>query len=722
MGPQVGDWSGWVFKQGSLVRSWRHRFLVLQGRHISYYDKAIDELDPKEKGTLVLGAVTQNFAMKHGLILHDVSGRQMKMYTSAADFDDCLDALQRACRASVAERPSVREPYSLRSSYQSFSESSSRSSSVAMRPSEALSDPGRASLFGDRRLSITGPPAIHRGWLYKEGQHFKSWKRRYFVLVGDKLEYFARQGENPKGEGRVVRVTLDMNKPLGLLVQLNHRVLRVAAETPDAQLRWFTAFTSAIEQAARPSPTVHHRGYLLKKGRTVKTWRRRFFTLHGINQLTYCEADGDPPKGIGKVVDVCVNTKRPFCLYVHLECGRRLSVAGDDQEDIDAWFRHLSAVAVAAPEAATSAGLSGWLQKEGSSRKNWARRFVTLNGRVLVYRKSIDSAPCGQGFVTHAAPSDCRPFAIDVRFAAGRLLRVAANSERSCAQWLAALTALPAPATLLPLPAADVAVWVDWNGRRIFAELTGRSLALHERPGTPAFCCATVDGLVVDRSDRWMTVDVRGAPALRLCADSAADADIWRRAANTLDTGAGARGSLLVLEGSHWERRFVVLRGRDVFIYDSDALERQLLRARIVAASEDAAAPWSLLLSVAPTRQLTVAADNDAAFSAWRAAFQAAVGDAPAEACVAVVAKGLETACSFQSFVPTAGDGPVDTESDEDIYASGVFSSTGTEMLLLETHGTDVFMTGDSIWSDAEINDLDDASSSDSDCQREDEM
>ncbi|KDO23053.1 hypothetical protein SPRG_11900 [Saprolegnia parasitica CBS 223.65] len=573
----VGDWSGFVFKQGALIKSWKKRFLVVQGRHVTYYDRSVHEPNPREKGSLVLVDVTQNFGLKNGLVLHDVKGRQMKMYTlSATDLDECFTALQAACGANA--RPSL----------------------LDVRASSIASD--RASLVVRRDTHVGAPvvcvvdgggTTIQRGWLYKEGQRVRNWKRRFFVLTGDHVAYFAKQGENPKGEGRVCGVSLDMHKPLGMLLQLdaNDRVLRVAAETNDALARWHAAFTACVRTLPKPRLC----GYLLKKGRTVKAWRKRYFSIDGVsNQLSYSDADGAPPKGFGHVVDVCVNTKRPFALYIHLASGRRLAVAGSTQAEADTWLAVLEDIAADVPMQCVDGSHMGWLQKEGSGVKSWKRRFFTLHGRSLVYRKSLDSAPLGDGVVTAATPGTARAFAIDIALASGRVLVVAANSARDRELWLSAL--------------------------------------------------------------------------------------------------AVVTGHVLVLDGVAWTRRFAVLEGPTLCIYDSDQMTAGVMQGDVMHVSDDAS--WSAEVTLSSGRQVVLAADGDATIDAWRTALRAAMTAA-------------DTVVSSASWSTLDADEDKSSSSDDAVIP-----------LLSHSDLTDIFNTSDLALLDtspSNLMDLLDARSNDDD-------
>ena len=42
----------------------------------------------------------------------------------------------------------------------------------------------------------------YKGWLYKEGEHNKDFKRRFFVLSGQHVAYFAKEEDVPKGASK----------------------------------------------------------------------------------------------------------------------------------------------------------------------------------------------------------------------------------------------------------------------------------------------------------------------------------------------------------------------------------------------------------------------------------------------------------------------------------------------------------------------------------------
>ncbi|RQM12632.1 hypothetical protein B5M09_003280 [Aphanomyces astaci] len=805
MGPHVGQWSGWIYKQGSRVKTWKKRYMVLQGRHVTYYDKSVLEPNPTEKGALVLVDVTQNFAIANGLFLHDNKGKQMKIYTdTTAEFQDCFISMQRVCRGDAPPScsPQTQPPAMSTSSpsSQRFTLSSqcalpvhsyrppsgnpepvqlarpvSRSTSERIParaaadvrfapPERALSDrverihlssdappPPRASgpklvMLSSSQSSndhsqrirstnnVVGRKDVLRGWLYKEGQHVRNWKRRYFVLTGDHLAYYGKQGEAAKGDGRVVEVALNPQRAFGLLVRLDSdRILRVAAESEDDMERWQSGLRAALKNQEylerRISSSVRYAGYLHKKGSNIKTWHRRWFMLTGLNQLGYCDNEGDTPKGYGKVLDVCANLKRAHCLYIHLDSGRRLSVAADSQDDIDGWFAVLSKVAAAVAQTCPSPVVNtptscahhrGWLQKEGLAIKSWKRRYFTLHGRMLVYYKDMEDGghAVGQGLVDAAAEGTSRPFAIDIHFETGRVLRVAANSERDRAAWLAALrrdhqTGGGAGPSLLAAPSATGPLegWLEWEGARTFFTLTGsRDVTWFANPNGLVLGKGTLQDMRVENfQDFVMHLVFANAASIRVKAETTDELAMWRQGMTMAIKGrqAGVHSSagtttsltsaafsrrtscMMTQEGwmlkqgkqvKSWKRRYFVVHGTDLAYYKDELRGTVLGQGTFVHVKPNPDKPWSLVIILNTGRLLVVALSSEHDEATWLHALQSALQPPPdsqsLEPHISVAAVAAQVAP-----VARRGDRTNDNEGDkvEDIYNTHLSSTDSLE-------------------------------------------
>ncbi|OQR87827.1 hypothetical protein ACHHYP_07977 [Achlya hypogyna] len=208
------SWEGWIHKQGSLVPTWKKRYMVLKGRHIAYYDKEASNPRAKEKGTFTLAAVERNPEINHGLTLAGYDGKIMRIYTkTVGEFVLCYNAMTSAC-----------------------SEPEPKAAPMLNRADTSM------SYRFERSSSSVNRAVTHSGWLEKEGQNVKSWKKRFFVLSGTDLTYYDRIGGTEKGGGRVVDVTYSYERRNSLTFVLNNdRILNVTADSEADMQNWYSA-------------------------------------------------------------------------------------------------------------------------------------------------------------------------------------------------------------------------------------------------------------------------------------------------------------------------------------------------------------------------------------------------------------------------------------------------------------------------------------------------
>lgn len=210
-------YAGWVFKEGSLVRSWKKRFLVAKGADLAYYKNTDKENHAQLLGALTAARIERLPDITNGLLIIGSEGRLLKIFTDTrAESDKCFAAIARYCR--------------------------DQNRYGGGGGGEAQRQP---SAGGD------GAAAKQRvGWLEKEGQHFKTWKKRYFVLNGNRLTYSANIGGETLGAGKVVGARRDPSRPFTLSVTFEGgREMRIGGKSEFDIDDWHKAMRRGILHA-----------------------------------------------------------------------------------------------------------------------------------------------------------------------------------------------------------------------------------------------------------------------------------------------------------------------------------------------------------------------------------------------------------------------------------------------------------------------------------------
>lgn len=238
-----GDHSGWIYKQGSLVKSWKRRFMVLRGKQLTYYDTAKITSNVKEKGSFQVITVELSNEIQNGLIVHGRNGRVLKLYTDNAEATSAwYNAIMEATTgAGGGDRISV-------CVNERYSTLSGTNNSDVVDVDEEIELMDRL----DSVMDMDDSQISHTGWLMKEGAMVKTWKKRFFQLRGNTLSYFESPGNGmaAKGSGEIARVEVDAQKPCSLAITFeNDRVLRVTAESQNEMEEWLCKISDAIEYA-----------------------------------------------------------------------------------------------------------------------------------------------------------------------------------------------------------------------------------------------------------------------------------------------------------------------------------------------------------------------------------------------------------------------------------------------------------------------------------------
>ncbi|OWZ09589.1 Dynein light chain [Phytophthora megakarya] len=471
------DHSGWGYKQGSIIKSWKRRYFVLKGRELIYFaerspsGKGIDE-----KGRLRISGVEFTPEFTNALVVRgELKNQAVKMQV----------------------------------------DSNEESGEWFRKISEALQAARDEARAGDNQRGEAGAVAM-KGWLLKEGQNFKTWKRRYMTLTGRTIQYRAQPNEKPLGETRVNAVNINPSRPFALDIYSDHnRILRICADSFADIEAWDHAFAKATGKrpcfgdpyAGQDAPflgetfeeSVLCEGWLYKRGQRSTEWQRRYFKLKGY-KLQYQDGPGESvPKGAGTIVGLRLDSQASVDKWVNAICklldkdpktlekespaatvgvtkviaknnsrsngsganGSRSSLTGaggylegydDTPEDNNNSGQRLrdstgsfrsslstgSDSTSTTPRASTTGMIRkcGWLRKEGARVRSLKRRYFMADGNKLYYFEQIGEAPRGNGIVKSAVPNDTYPNCLDFILSTGRTLRVVAESPDEIRSWL----------------------------------------------------------------------------------------------------------------------------------------------------------------------------------------------------------------------------------------------------------------------------------------------
>lgn len=148
---------------------------------------------------------------------------------------------------------------------------------------------------------MSSAKVIHSGWLTKRGAVRKNWKHRWFVVTANKEMKYYTTGKAETCLGvidlsRVLSISPTDEKgvkPNSLSLTTAERVWVLAAESPEALSKWLHMLEVCVGVAKRL--VTSQEGYLNKKGKYNKNWKRRYFAL-GKGWLFYFATEEDCQK------------------------------------------------------------------------------------------------------------------------------------------------------------------------------------------------------------------------------------------------------------------------------------------------------------------------------------------------------------------------------------------------------------------------------------------
>jgi hypothetical protein len=109
---------------------------------------------------------------------------------------------------------------------------------------------------------------IHHGWLEKKGRVMKNWKRRWFTLRLNLLEYFDAQNGNKKGDIGISSETKVLLRDgsthlFKFGIQTGNRILELSTSSDEDRIQWMDAIHNTVKrinnQSAKGSSKIKDR-------------------------------------------------------------------------------------------------------------------------------------------------------------------------------------------------------------------------------------------------------------------------------------------------------------------------------------------------------------------------------------------------------------------------------------------------------------------------------
>jgi len=353
-----------------------------------------------------------------------------------------------------------------------------------------------------------GSPQQHyaEGWLSKRGGRNPSWKLRWFVLKNTVLSYYKKKtDEDPAGQIDLGNPfdfghSFENNRPSteGLYeffitipmrtfylsteseLEFSHwiRILRNLQNEADGETVGESDNSDDEEGDAPIKQSVEQEvlqvvqramgeksGYLLKRGKSTKTYRRRWFVLQDTVLCYFPSHQNLKCKQIinlegSQILDKSKSGK--LFRFKIISGPKTFFLICDSQEDFEDWceaFQYVAGVEISKPRADSGeAGvepnfedfeLEGYLMKQGHNVINsWRKRWFMLRGKTLFYSTTkenkevlLGSIPLSISTIKLADEKTKRPCSFEIFINTnGRAYFLQASSEVERDAWIEKLT------------------------------------------------------------------------------------------------------------------------------------------------------------------------------------------------------------------------------------------------------------------------------------------
>ncbi|RHY90678.1 hypothetical protein DYB35_006211 [Aphanomyces astaci] len=228
------DFAGYIYR---LSKKWKRRFVVLEGRELSYYGNETEAMEPSTppKGRIVVCAAYHWGEVNCGLIMVSASGDMWKCYTEMTNASEKLlvplTQISEDCRALAMNMPTTMTTGDM--------------TSDELMGIRQTCNPKAVDDFKYKQncVPFRAHQEVMKGWVEKRGSRFRSWKRRFFVLRDNILAYYDinLEGQPQKGGDVVLSIENSTVKPNGLEFKMSSgRTLVGFTEEANDHARWLS--------------------------------------------------------------------------------------------------------------------------------------------------------------------------------------------------------------------------------------------------------------------------------------------------------------------------------------------------------------------------------------------------------------------------------------------------------------------------------------------------
>ncbi|OWZ24588.1 hypothetical protein PHMEG_000339 [Phytophthora megakarya] len=363
--------AGWVFIRHGAFKTWKRYYAVLSGMEFKY-SKGVGQ-SPKGFGLLI--SVHKLDDLRYGLLLEFGDGSKLQIRCpSDNEYEQWLQALEKAIERNQNLNSQSKTSYTLTASEQ------------------------------------------HEGYLFKQEKN-KAWKRWFFVV---RIDGYIECRDNEHGvadrkcSGYIKAVSFADCHANGLAIQLSTDASMVCyADSYDEQMLWYGAISAAATangKTAQPKTSVkscyvqtalsNHAGWLYKQAGIFKSWKRLYFTLHGV-ELAYSKDTNSETVLCDKAHSVEEWEGHANGLLIRLMSGRVWKVHAESYETAKRWrsvisnaCRHAEAFNLkkylnSRRRKKLRPVFGGWLTEIRKGSR--LRRFFVMDGATLGVANDVDN-------------------------------------------------------------------------------------------------------------------------------------------------------------------------------------------------------------------------------------------------------------------------------------------------------------------------------------------